>query len=135
MHARAFTLGGRLCRQGHAHAGDRAAALRRVPRPSEGGGDDAVGSPPRAQISYFEFFELVIFLKADRRLSVEQFEATASQSRVSHPLLGLPHLNQAIPECDRTRCVHIYIYIHGEREREREISLSLSLYFCMYIYI
>ena len=37
--------------------------------------DFAVGNPHRASISQFELFELILLLKSDKRLSVEQFEA------------------------------------------------------------
>ena len=36
----------------------------------------------RAQIYQFELFELILLLKLDRRLPIEQFEATVSQSTV-----------------------------------------------------
>ena len=42
-----------------------------------GSGDDTVGNPHRAQIVQFELFELILLLKLDKQLSVEQFEATA----------------------------------------------------------
>ena len=48
-------------------------------------GYNTVGSPPRAQISQFELFELILFLKLDKQFPVEQFEATASQSTVPSP--------------------------------------------------
>ena len=54
---------------------------------SSGRGDDAIGNPHRAQISRFEFFELILLLKLDKRLPVEQFEATVSQSTVPSPVL------------------------------------------------
>ena len=41
-------------------------------------GDDTVGHPHRAQISQFDFFELTLLLKVDKRLPVVQFEATVS---------------------------------------------------------
>ena len=40
-----------------------------------GRGDDTVGNPHRAQISQFEFFELILLLKWHKQLPVEQFEA------------------------------------------------------------
>ena len=46
-----------------------------------GRGDDTVGNPHRAQIVQFELFELILLLKSDKRLPVEQFEATVSQSK------------------------------------------------------
>ena len=52
-----------------------------------GRGDDTVGNPHRAQISKFEFFELVLFLKLNKGFPVEQFEATVSQSTVPSPPL------------------------------------------------
>ena len=45
-----------------------------------GRGDDAVGNPNRAQFSQFELFELILLLKLDKQLHVEQFEATVSHS-------------------------------------------------------
>ena len=45
-----------------------------------GRGDDTVGNPRRAQISQFELFELILLLKVDNQLHIEQFEATVSQS-------------------------------------------------------
>ena len=47
---------------------------------SLGRGDDTLGNPHRAQISKFVFFELVLLLKLDKQLPVEQFEAAVSQS-------------------------------------------------------
>ena len=47
--------------------------------------DGAVGNPHRAQISRFELFELILLLKLDRQLPVEQFEAAVSQSTVPSP--------------------------------------------------
>ena len=52
-----------------------------------GGGDDTVGDPYRDEISQFELFELVLLLKLDNQFSVEQFEATGSQSTVPSPPL------------------------------------------------
>ena len=46
-----------------------------------------MGNPHRAQISQFELFELILSLKLDKQLAVEQFEATASQSAVITPPL------------------------------------------------
>ena len=54
---------------------------------TSGRGDDTVGNPHRAQISQFELFELILSLKLDKRLPVEQSEATVSQSTVLPPLL------------------------------------------------
>ena len=54
---------------------------------SSEGGDDTVANPPRAQISRFGLFELILSLKLDKQLPVEQFEATASQSTVPSPPL------------------------------------------------
>ena len=50
-----------------------------------GRGDETVGSPHRAQIVRFEFFELVLLLKLDKQFTVEQFETTVSQSSVPSP--------------------------------------------------
>ena len=48
-------------------------------------GEDTVGNPHRAQICQFEFFEFILLLKLDKRLSVERFEAAVSQSTVPSP--------------------------------------------------
>ena len=46
---------------------------------------DTVGRPPhRAQISRCELLELILFLKLDKQLPVERFEATVSQSTVQN---------------------------------------------------
>ena len=50
-----------------------------------GRGDGAVGNPHRAQIVRFELFELILLLKLDEQLPVEQFEPTVSQSTVPPP--------------------------------------------------
>ena len=52
-----------------------------------GRGDDAVGSPHRAQISQFELLELILLLKLDKQFPVEHFEATVSRSAVPSPPL------------------------------------------------
>ena len=52
-----------------------------------GRGDDAIGNPHRAQMSQFEFFELILLLKLDQPFPIEQFEATVSQSTVPFPPL------------------------------------------------
>ena len=41
-----------------------------------GRGDDTVGDPHRARNYRFELFELVLLLKLDKQLPVEQFEAS-----------------------------------------------------------
>ena len=47
-----------------------------------------VGNPHRPQSnSQFELFEFVVLLKLSNEISIEQFEPTASQSRVSSPPL------------------------------------------------
>ena len=38
-------------------------------------GHDTVGSPHRTQISQFELFEFILFLKLDKPFPVERFEA------------------------------------------------------------
>ena len=59
---------------------------RLAPRcPSLGRGDDTVGNPDGAQFSQFYIFELILLLKFDKRLNVEQFEATAPQSTLPSP--------------------------------------------------
>ena len=50
-----------------------------------GRGDATVGNPHRAQIYKLELFELILLLKLNRQLPVEQFEATVSQSAVPLP--------------------------------------------------
>ena len=50
---------------------------------------DTVGHPYRAQISQLELFELILLLKLDKLLPVEQFEATVSQSTVPSPPLNI----------------------------------------------
>ena len=57
-----------------------------------GRGDDTVGNPHRAQICQSELFELILFLKLDKQLPVEQFEAVASQSIVPFPPLSIAFL-------------------------------------------
>ena len=52
-----------------------------------GRGDDTVGNPHRTQICKFELFELVLLLKLVKQFTVEQFEATVSQSTVPSPPL------------------------------------------------
>ena len=49
-----------------------------------------VGNHHRAQVSQFEFFELIFLWKSDRRFPVEQFEAAVSQSTVPSPPLNNP---------------------------------------------
>ena len=51
-----------------------------------GRGDATVGNPHRAQITQFELLELILLVKLDIRLPVEQFEATVSESTVPCPL-------------------------------------------------
>ena len=48
-----------------------------------------VGNPHRARIVQFELFELILLLKLDKQLPVEQFEATVSQSAVPSPPLRI----------------------------------------------
>ena len=60
---------------------DRAHAVR------FGRGVDTLRNPHRAQISQFELFELMLFLKLDKQLPVERFEARVSQSTVPSPHL------------------------------------------------
>ena len=62
---------------------------------SVGRGDDAVGDPRRAQLSQFEFFELILVLKSEKQFPVEQFEATVivsvnSTVPPSYPAHGSP---------------------------------------------
>ena len=47
-----------------------------------------MGNPHEAQISQFELFELILSFELDKQLLVEQFEATASQSRAPSPPLS-----------------------------------------------
>ena len=69
-----------VAKESHIHA--QALCVR---SPYVGRGDDTVGNPPRAQISQFELFELILLLKLDKQFSVERFEATVSQSTVPSP--------------------------------------------------
>ena len=55
--------------------------------PQLGRGDDTLGNPHRAQISQLEHFELILLLKVNKQFSIERFEPTASQSKVSSPPL------------------------------------------------
>ena len=75
--------------QGEARGREGAAVAREGGAPDAGGGfgrgDDTVGNPRRARIYQFELFELVLLLKLDKRLPVEQFEATVSQSTAPSP--------------------------------------------------
>ena len=78
----------------------------------DGGGDDTVGNPHRAQISRFELFELILLLKADQRFSIERFEATVCQSAVPFPPSYHP-LDHFAAQCVYIlRCVCVYIYIY-----------------------
>ena len=44
-----------------------------------GEGQDTVGNPHRAELFYqFEFFQLVLLLKLDEQVPVEQFEASGA---------------------------------------------------------
>ena len=63
-------------------------------------GEDKVGNPHRAQIARFElfelnFFELILLLKLDKHLPVEQFEAAVSQSTVPSPPLKVARAEDA----------------------------------------
>ena len=48
-------------------------------------GDDTVGNRHRAQIYEFEFFELILLLKLDKRFPVERFEVAVSQVNSTLP--------------------------------------------------
>ena len=75
-----------------------------------GRGDDAVGNPPRAQISRFKLFELILLLKLDNRFPVERFEAAVSQSTVpSHPHETKSKELQIIMIITTTTHTHTYI--------------------------
>ena len=66
------------------------AAVVRARATSFGRKDDRVGKAHRTQTSQFELFELfelIPLLKLDKQLSIEQFEATVSQSTVPSPPL------------------------------------------------
>ena len=54
-------------------------------------GDDTVGNPRRAQISRFEFVELILLLSLDKQFSIEHFEPTVSRSTVPSPSLTYGH--------------------------------------------
>ena len=57
----------------------------------------------RAQSYQFELFELILLLKLDRRLPVERFEATASQSTVPSPP-GCAPAPAPLPEFEGRGC-------------------------------
>ena len=65
---------------------------------------DPVGNPNRAQISQFELFELILLLKYDKQLPVEQFEATVSQSTVPSPPLKSGLFMYCLVSC--CFCIH-----------------------------
>ena len=81
------------------------AATRRPP---------SLGNPHRAQISQFKLFELIILLKLDKEFSIEQIEATVSQSTVP-----CPHLND-----DNDNAATIVAIFYPFRQF-REIHISL----------
>ena len=55
-------------------------------RPASEGGMILLENSRRAQTVQFELFEFILFLKFDKQLPVEQFEAAVSRSTVpSHP--------------------------------------------------
>ena len=57
-----------------------------------------VGNPHRAQLAQFDLFELVLLLKSDKQLPVEQFEAAVAQSTVpSPPLMQIAARLVALP--------------------------------------
>ena len=62
------------------------------------GGEDAVGNPHQAHFFQFELFELFLFFKLDKRFSIEQFEATVSQSTV--PSLPLKYAQSPYQDYD-----------------------------------
>ena len=83
-----------------------------------GRGDDSVWKPSwssnfsfRAQISQFELFELMLFLKLDEWLPVERFEATVSQSTVASPLLSFNHFQQSPHVCDRCFSLLLCVFV------------------------
>ena len=53
-----------------------------------GRGDDTVANPHRIELTFISssFSSLILLLKLDRQLPVEQFEATVPQSTVPSPL-------------------------------------------------
>ena len=113
---------------------------------SVGRGDDTVGNPHRTQIYQIELFKLILLLKLDKQLPVEQFEAAVSQSTVPSPLLKDPTCSWVRLDRDlmfagvKSFEVHIYIYIHTYTSLSLSIyiyiclSLSLSLYIYIYIH-
>ena len=66
--------------------------------------DDTDGNPHRAQIYQFELFELILLLKLDKRFTVEQFEATVSQSAVPSPPLLTPTRQASTADTVRESC-------------------------------
>ena len=77
----------------------------------------------RAQMSKFELFELILSLKLDKRLPVEQFEATVSQSTV------LLRTSSSFSYSLNNVCIHVSLSL------SIHISLSLSIYTYTYIHI
>ena len=75
-------------------------------------------------IFQFELFELILSLKLDKRLPVEQFEATVSQSTVPSPLL----VRKVNPTCRARRLKRTNI-------RVDIIMIEHGLNMCIYIYI
>ena len=97
--------------------------------------DDTVGNPHRDQIYKFELFELILLLKLDTQIPVEQFEATVSQSRAPSPLLLVLHKavmeHMGVCQCDgRTDRPHVVVRVALEvREvarRGRVVLLRLA---------
>ena len=88
---------------------------RECPLSDFGRGDDTVGNPHRAQISQFDFFELILFSKLDKPFPV-----------VSKLLfLCLTEASTAY------MCVYIYIYIYIYMY----VCVHSCTYLCVYIYI
>ena len=87
----------------------------------------------RAQISQFEFFELILMLRLDKRSPVEQFEATVSQSTVPSPPLSYGSGRLLIYVC--THIMYIYIYIYICVYTDIYVCIHVCMYVCVYIYI
>ena len=68
----------------YTHIGGQGRTAQKVAA-SFGRGDDTVGDPHRGQIYQFELFQLILSLKLYKRLPVQRFEATVSQSTVPSP--------------------------------------------------
>ena len=130
----------RLC-DGSIGISERVTHLCRSNKPNQEGGDDTVGNPHRAQISQFELFKLILFLKLGKQYPVEAIQCNSISVNST-----LPPLNQtkqgaaagAISQAQRQDSVYITVDV---KDQEAYIYLSLSIHIYlslshnMYIYI